>query len=72
MILIVIGFVPVVVLAWVLEWTPDGLRRETDVVRESRPALGGYQDIFCNGMFGSLGYDARVVEESVVWIGLEA
>jgi adenylate cyclase len=30
-ILLVIGFVPAVVLAWVFEWTPDGLRREIDL-----------------------------------------
>jgi len=28
-ILLAVGFVPVVVLAWVFEWTPEGFRRET-------------------------------------------
>lgn len=30
-ILAAIGFVPALVLAWVFEWTPEGLRRERDV-----------------------------------------
>lgn len=27
--ILVIGFIPVVVLAWVFEWTPEGIRRDT-------------------------------------------
>jgi TolB-like protein/Tfp pilus assembly protein PilF len=30
-ILLALGFVPAVVLAWVFEWTPDGIRRESDL-----------------------------------------
>jgi TolB-like protein len=30
-IIAVVGFVPALVLAWVFEWTPEGLRRERDV-----------------------------------------
>jgi len=29
-----VGFVPVVVIAWAFEWTPDGIRKEADVDRE--------------------------------------
>jgi len=29
-----IGFVPVVVIAWAFEWTPDGIRKEAEVDRE--------------------------------------
>ena len=37
-ILLAIGFVPALVLAWKFEWTPDGLRREEDVDRgQARP-----------------------------------
>lgn len=28
-----IGFVPALILAWVFEWTPQGIRRESDVTR---------------------------------------
>ena len=31
-----IGFVPVVVIAWAFEWTPEGLRKEAEVDREPR------------------------------------
>ena len=27
---LVIGFVPAIVLAWVFEWTPEGIRRDAD------------------------------------------
>jgi len=30
-VLLAIGFVPSLVIAWVFEWTPDGLRRDTEV-----------------------------------------
>ena len=30
-IILAIGFVPAVVLSWVLEWTPEGFRRDSDV-----------------------------------------
>jgi len=30
-ILLALGFVPAVIFAWVFEWTPEGIRRETDV-----------------------------------------
>jgi len=36
-IVLAIGFVPALVLAWVFEWTPDGLKKEKDVDR-SQPA----------------------------------
>ena len=36
-IVLAIGFVPSLVLAWVFEWTPEGLKKEKDVDR-SRPA----------------------------------
>jgi len=37
-ILLAIGFVPALVLAWKFEWTPDGLRRDEDVDRgQARP-----------------------------------
>ncbi len=30
-IVLALGFVPAVIFAWVFEWTPDGIRRETEV-----------------------------------------
>ena len=30
-VLLAIGFIPALVLSWVFEWTPDGLRRERDI-----------------------------------------
>ena len=33
--LLAIGFVPVLVFAWVFELTPDGIKREQDVPREA-------------------------------------
>lgn len=35
-ILLVVGFLPVVVLAWVFEWTPQGLKLESDVDRSAK------------------------------------
>lgn len=32
-VLLIIGFLPVVVLAWIYEWTPDGIKLEADVDR---------------------------------------
>ncbi len=34
-VLLTIGFIPVVVLAWIYEWTPDGIKLEGDVDRRS-------------------------------------
>jgi len=31
LILLAVGFIPALALAWVFEWTPDGLRRETEI-----------------------------------------
>lgn len=33
MIVLVIGFIPAVGVSWVFEWTPEGLRRDSDVDR---------------------------------------
>lgn len=38
-IVLAIGFVPAVILSWVLEWTPEGLRRDSDV---TTPAPAAY------------------------------
>ena len=34
LIVLLIGFVPVIVLAWAFEWTPDGLVRDADATRD--------------------------------------
>jgi TolB-like protein/tetratricopeptide (TPR) repeat protein len=34
-ILLAIGFIPALILAWVFEWTPEGIRRETDMPVEA-------------------------------------
>ena len=31
MIVLIVGFIPAVVVSWVFEWTPEGLRRDSDV-----------------------------------------
>ena len=36
---LVIGLVPVLVLAWVFEWTPEGLKRDAEVDREKPVSL---------------------------------
>ena len=33
-----LGFVPVVLLSWIYEWTPDGIKRESDIEDAARPA----------------------------------
>ena len=37
-VLLVVGFLPVVVLSWAFEWTPQGIKRERDVDRSSADA----------------------------------
>lgn len=39
LVLLAIGFIPALILSWVFEWTPDGLRRETDLT-ERTPRTG--------------------------------
>jgi TolB-like protein/Tfp pilus assembly protein PilF len=37
-ILLAVGFVPAVIVAWVFEWTPGGIRRESEAVAAGAPA----------------------------------
>ena len=39
--ILAVGFIPVLVLAWVFELTPEGLKRDADVDRSSAVALAG-------------------------------
>ena len=45
-IILVVGFVPVVGIAWVFEWTPEGLKRDSDVAddADSRQTTGRWLD----------------------------
>jgi TolB-like protein/predicted Zn-dependent protease len=40
-ILLAIGFIPALVLSWVFEWTPDGFKRDSDVVPGQPASLQG-------------------------------
>jgi len=37
-IVLAIGFVPAVILSWIFEWTPEGLRRDSEVTAPMSPA----------------------------------
>ena len=37
-ILLAVGFVPAVIIAWVFEWTPGGIRRESEAIAADAPA----------------------------------
>ncbi len=63
-----IGFVPVLILAWVFELTPEGLKKETDIDR-SKPLAGGSGNrlnLVIIGLFalslGFFAYDKLVLE----------
>ncbi len=46
LLVLAIGFVPALVVAWVFEWTPQGIRRETDVpAAAARPSSGRFERI---------------------------
>ncbi len=36
--ILAVGFVPAVILSWVFEWTPEGLRRDSEVTSPASPA----------------------------------
>jgi len=36
-IVLAVGFVPAVILSWIFEWTPDGLRRDSEVTAPAPP-----------------------------------
>lgn len=38
-VLLAVGFIPAVVLAWVFEWTPEGFRRDSEVTAPASPAV---------------------------------
>jgi TolB-like protein len=39
-VVLAIGFLPAVVLAWVFQWTPEGIRRDADVTPQPPPPTG--------------------------------
>lgn len=38
-VVLAVGFIPAVVLAWVFEWTPEGFRRDSEVTAPASPAV---------------------------------
>ncbi|MDJ0940045.1 MAG: hypothetical protein QNJ00_09795, partial [Woeseiaceae bacterium] len=41
-IVVAIGFIPALILAWIFEWTPDGLKREKAVPAGTPPPESGW------------------------------
>ena len=44
LVLLAVGFVPALILAWVFEWTPEGFRRETDMPSRAPRTASKYFD----------------------------
>ena len=58
-ILLVIGFIPALILAWVFEWTPEGLRREAKVTQETlRASTRGFDRVIIVLLVLAVGYFA--------------
>lgn len=54
-----IGFLPAVVLAWIFQWTPDGIRRDVDVSPQpARPAGKAFDRIIVVMLAFAVGYFA--------------
>lgn len=53
-VILAIGLVPALVLSWVYEWTPDGLKREVDVVMEpTRRGTGKKMNVAISILFAA-------------------
>lgn len=58
-ILLAIGFIPALILAWVFEWTPEGLRREADVTAATpRASTRGFDRVIIVLLVLAVGYFA--------------
>jgi len=58
LIMLAIGFIPALVLAWIFEWTPEGLRRELDAGGRRPEAGRGLDRWIMAGLALALAYFA--------------